>query len=643
MTDSTRVGSMVQLNRWKTQLCMVAAAFAVVALCILVRTVWGPDPASAEGPTAARAETTAARRPATQNTPAVVALVNGESISRQDLSRECLRRFGDKVLQSLVNKQLILDACHQRGIVITAQDVEDEVHRMAKNFNLPTERWMELLENERNIQAQQYRNDIIWPTIALKHLAEDRLTVSDEELRKEFESFYGPKVKVRMIAVTQHEKAEHLHAQAVADTGQFASLAMENSEDVNSAPYGGLIPPIRRHAGDPALEKVAFGLKEGEISPVLHIANQYVILRCEGHLPETYIPPEHKKSVVHSVEERIRSRKLRAAAADTFRQLQDAAQVVNVYNDPELSKVHPGVAAMVNGQQLTVRQLAEECVVRHGIAVLEQEIHRRLLEQELRHRQIAVTEPDIDQEIIRAAKSYGFTNQRGETDVDGWLKMVTENQGLTVDHYLKNLVWPSVALKKLVGNQVQVDDEDLQRGFESNYGQRVQCLTIVMSDQRRASEVWELARKTPTEEFFRQLATQYSVEPISQNNQGEIPPIRRFGGQPAVEKEAFQLQPGQMSGIIVMGDKHIILRCLGRTTPVVTELADVRDLLFEDLHEKKLRVAMAKAYNQLKNSAQIDNYLANRTQSGSPRRDSPPQSGPVNPPVTRTPDPQPKK
>ena len=51
----------------------------------------------------------------------------------------------------------------------------------------------------------------------------------------------------------------------------------------------GLIPPIRKHLGDENLERIAFGLRPGEISPVIQAANQYVILQCEKQLEPTYI------------------------------------------------------------------------------------------------------------------------------------------------------------------------------------------------------------------------------------------------------------------------------------------------------------------------------------------------------------------
>ena len=60
-------------------------------------------------------------------------------------------------------------------------------------------------------------------------------------------------------------------------------------------------------------------------------------------------------------------------------------------------------------------------------------------------------------------------------------------------------------------------------------------MAIVLGDQRTAQKVWEMARNNPTDKFFGELAAQYSIEPTSQSNFGKVPPIRRFGGQPAIE------------------------------------------------------------------------------------------------------------
>jgi parvulin-like peptidyl-prolyl isomerase len=177
------------------------------------------------------------------------------------------------------------------------------------------------------------------------------------------------------------------------------------------------------------------------------------------------------------------------------------------------------------------------------------------------------------------------------------------------------VVWPSVALKKLVGDHVEVTDEDLRKGYEANYGPRVRCLAIVVDNQRRAQQVFDLARKNNSSKYFGELAAQYSVEPGSRALNGEVPPIKRHGGQPQLEEEAFQLKPGEISGIIQLGDKFVILRCEGFTKAAEVDFEKVRNDIFEDIHEKKLRVEMASAFENLREGAMIDNYLAGTSHS----------------------------
>ncbi len=572
-------------------------------------------PASAPATAAPAAATASAAQPDPAKSP-VMAVVNGEQITRQTLAGECVRRYADDVLDSMISKQILLQACQSRGVTITQKDVEDEINQVATKFGLSVDRWLSLLESERNVDPQQYRKDIIWPTLALRRLAANRTTVSQDDFRQAFEAEYGPKVKARLIAVTSRQKADWVLKAAQANPESFAQLAKEHSEDRATASAYGVIPPIRKHVGDPNLEQIAFGLKEGELSPVIQVGNQYLILRCEKQIPQTYISSEHLPQIESQLKERLGEHKARVESAELFQQLQSQAQIVNVLKDANLQRQHPNTAALVNNQPITMAQLSEECLTRHGKDVLEGEINRLLLIQELRRTSKTVEEQDINSEVTRAAEAYNFLKQDGTPDVEAWLKSVTENDSTTVELYVRDAVWPSVALKKLVGEKVEVTDDDLQKGFESNFGERVEVLAIVSSNQRQAQTVWDMARNNPTDQFFGELASQYSIEPSSRANFGQVPPLRKHSGQPLLEKEAFRLKTGELSGIIAMGDKYIILRCLGRTKPVVTDFNAVKDELSRDIQEKKLRLAMAKQFDQLKESSQIDNFLAGTSQAG---------------------------
>ena len=132
---------------------------------------------------------------------------------------------------------------------------------------------------------------------------------------------------------------------------------------------------------------------------------------------------------------------------------------------------------------------------------------------------------------------------------------------------------------------------------------------------RRAQEVWAKARENPSMDYFGDLAEQYSIEPQSKALRGEVPPIRRNGGQPQLEDVAFELQPDELSGIVQLGDKFVILKCEGRTEPVKVRIDEVRDILYQDIFEKKLRIAMSDKFTEIHDKARIDNYLAGTSQA----------------------------
>ena len=98
-----------------------------------------------------------------------------------------------------------------------------------------------------------------------------------------------------------------------------------------------------------------------------------------------------------------------------------------------------------------------------------------------------------------------------------------------------------------------------------------------------------MARKRPNVDYFGDLAAEYSVEGSSRALRGEMPPIAKHCGQPQLEKEAFALQPGELSGVIqlVGSDKCVILFCEGYTKPEVVNLAQVRDLIEEDVRNEE--------------------------------------------------------
>lgn len=552
----------------------------------------------------------------------VVAVVNADPITRNMLSDATVERFGADILDNMINRYLILQECNARGIEVTKQEVSDEIRRLAGKFGLNLESYLKLLQDERDISPGQYSREIIWPMLALRRLVAEEVKVTEEEFNQAYLSQFGEAVKCRLIMSANRAKAVDLQKQAVANPTRFAQMAKQFSEDEASASVGGLIPPIRRYSGDSRLEEAVFALDNGSVSDVLQLGDQWIVLQAVRRIPASQPSPQALPAIREQINDRIRDQKMRGAASELFARLQEEAQVIKVLGDQEQSKLYPGVAAVINGQKVLISQVGEECIKRHGSEVLEGEINRKLLLQALRAEKKQVTKTDLEGEIRRAAVSYGYVNSDGTPNLDSWLTSVTNEGRTTRDLYISDVVWPSVALKKLVQDDVNITEQDLQEGFESAYGPRVEILAIVLSDQRSAQKVWEMARDNPTDAFFGKLAEQYSVEPVSSSNLGKVPPIRKFGGQPAVEKEAFSLKPGELSGIIATGGNYLIIRCQGFTEPIVKDPSAVREELLRDLTESKTNRAMAERFDQLIAAAEIDNFLE---KDSSPRVASTPQ------------------
>lgn len=542
--------------------------------------------------------------------PKVVAVVNGQTISRDRIAEACIERFGTIVLDNLLNKHLILQACEAQGIKITQADVNQEIDRVAAKFGLTTKLFLKTIEEERDVTPEQYASEIVWPMLALRALAADKIAVSQQEIDRIIQSEYGPKVSVRMIAVSQAEKAAQLHQQVSQQPELFRRLAKEHSEDAPSASVEGLLPPIRRYSGDDLLERMAFQLKENEISNVFQIGELHILLQCVRHLPATPPDPQLLPAIQERIVDHLRDQRLQQAADELFSVLQKNSQIVAVIGNPDLQRQHPGVAGFINNQPVAIDHLSLECIQRHGRSVLRGEINRLLLTQALKAANTNVEEADLQAEIAATAEAMGYFNSDGSANTQAWIQTILEEENTTYPLYVSDAVWPSAALKKLTQHEVQITDEDLQKGYEANFGPRAEVLAIVLSNQRTAEDVFRQLRQAPTEQNFGELAAKYSVEPVSRANFGKIQPIRRHAGMPTIEQEAFALDAGKHSGVIALNnDQYCILYKQGETQPITQDFQAVQGEIAREIRDKKQRVAMQQKLDSLLKSAQVENFL----------------------------------
>jgi foldase protein PrsA len=256
-----------------------------------------------------------------------LARVGKEIISYDMVAEECVSRHGKEILDDLINRMVIQQACEAQNINVSEEEVTVEVNRIAKRFNLDAPAWYQMLQAERNITPQQYRQSIIWPALALKKLAGGQIELTEEEIEKAFVRNYGERVKLRMIMLDNRRRATDLWDKVHKDPDNFDKYAQEHSIDPNSRALGGAVPPVPRFTGSPEVEAAAFKLKEGEISGVIEIgANRFVILKGEGRTVPTVTDIGEVREALY---EELLETKTQTAVAEVFQELKKQARVDN--------------------------------------------------------------------------------------------------------------------------------------------------------------------------------------------------------------------------------------------------------------------------------------------------------------------------
>jgi parvulin-like peptidyl-prolyl isomerase len=222
----------------------------------------------------------------------VVAYIHGNiSVTREELGEFLIKRLGAERLEMCVHNKIIELACRAKGIQVTDQEVEaqfqlefEQAKKMSHGLTVREFERVFLKQKGRNLV--EFKEDIIRTKLMLAQLVMPTIQVTDEDLRKGYEGRYGPKVECRWIVVKDDHHRFALWEKVKRSEAAFAEAATT----VNISPLnaqGGKMPPIHKHFGDPNIERAAFALKPGDVSPLVGLPDGTVaILKCDRLIPE---------------------------------------------------------------------------------------------------------------------------------------------------------------------------------------------------------------------------------------------------------------------------------------------------------------------------------------------------------------------
>ena len=412
---------------------------------------------TAAGQCAAAGDRSAGATAAETPIPPVVAAVNNQRITREDLAQECLRHYGNEVLESMVNKQLIAGECRRQGITVTSAEVDAEIERMSKRFNIPVDQWLKMLKQERNVTPAQYANDIIWPTLALRKLAGDRLTISREDLIREFETQYGPMVRVRLIAVRRPGEGEEVAGPGGRPRRRpdyFGNLAKElfGGRRQRQPERGDQSDPHARELQGDRGRRVQHGRRRGLAGDLRRRAVRDPEAGRAYPGPARHVRadgPAARGNPPRPEDARGGQGDLRAAAKGRPKARSNRCGTIR-----RSGGRCPAWPPSSLGSPITIRELAEECIARHGQPILGR-----------------ADQPPDSRTGVPAAERHGERGghrrgnrrrgRRGGSSPSPTAPPTCKagsnwsprSKHISLDIYRHDVVWPIAALKKLVQGQ----------------------------------------------------------------------------------------------------------------------------------------------------------------------------------------------
>jgi len=238
-----------------------------------------------------------------KTTGTVLAEVNGNTITTDDFKAEIdkLPPYLKPMVQSEEGKKELLDSMIVRQIILE-QAKKDGVDK----------------DKEVSDRMEDLRKRLIVETY-LKKKVEKEAQISDEEMKKFYDENKdkfkaGDQVKASHILVKTEKEASDILAQ-LKGGAKFEDLAKKFSTD-STASKGGDLGWFPKGAMVPEFDKVAFSLKEGEMSGIVKTQFGFHIIKVTGKRPAGITPFEE-------VKEQIKSNLLPAKQQEIFTKMKE--------------------------------------------------------------------------------------------------------------------------------------------------------------------------------------------------------------------------------------------------------------------------------------------------------------------------------
>ncbi len=239
---------------------------------------------------------------ACSNADEVVASVNGEPISKDELYDVLVKQGGQQALEMIIMKKILRMESDKQEIQISEEDVGKEIEEMAEQYG--GEEAFNQIMNMYGYDAEDIKEDVKM-SLMIEGLIKPRIDISQDEMKEYFDKNMQEfeteeQVEVNHILVETEDTAAEVKSK-LDDGADFAELAKEYSTDESTKDFGGALGAVKRGEMVTEFEKAAFSLQEGGISQPVNTEYGYHIIQVKGKIEAQEANFERSKEEIEKI------------------------------------------------------------------------------------------------------------------------------------------------------------------------------------------------------------------------------------------------------------------------------------------------------------------------------------------------------
>lgn len=226
----------------------------------------------------------------------IVAKIGDYNIAYSEWFDVLKSEHGTEILDQLINQAVVSQAAEELGVVVTDEQIEQELERMKTGYDSDAQ-FLDVIGESIDDLKQDIRFNLLLEEIAIHDLV-----ISDTEVKAYYEEnldLFTENAAVHLHQIVVDTKDEAIQIISELQNGSnFAAIAQEQSTDVFSAGNGGDLGWVTYE--DPSIEleviEAATDLPINEISQPIQIFTGYAVIKVEGKKEQTIAPFQSVKN-----------------------------------------------------------------------------------------------------------------------------------------------------------------------------------------------------------------------------------------------------------------------------------------------------------------------------------------------------------